>query len=66
MNECKAFGYADHFKQVSAKPESIQKDLVNIEKWCSENKMKLNVIFSPSKCTRITSQFLLSTPSVFH
>ena len=46
MNECKAFGYADDFKLVSAKPESIQKDLVNIEKWCSENKMKLN----ESKC----------------
>ena len=45
-NEAEIFDYADVFKLVSSKPESIQKDLVNIEKWCSENIMKLK----ESKC----------------
>ena len=46
MKECKAFGYSDDYKQVSSKADSIQKDLLNIGKWCSKIEMNIN----ESKC----------------
>ena len=61
MNECKTFGYADDFKLVSAKPESVQKDLVNIEKLCSENKKKLN----ESKCHILPVKMYKDNETIF-
>ena len=42
VQNCNAFGYADDFKLVTTNPADIERDLISIEEWCEENKMRLN------------------------
>ena len=37
-----SFGYADDFKLANTDPCTLQEDIKRIEKWCSDNEMKLN------------------------
>ena len=42
VQNCNAFGYADDFKLVTTNPADLERDLISIEEWCEENKMRLN------------------------